>query len=520
MNVVLEFVDGPFRGRKTMLRSPSQLVIGRSEAAEYPVPHDPLMSGAHFRLNVGATECVLCDLGSTNGTFVNGQRVSESILDSDDEITAGQTRMLVKFESANVIAKHETITPASTSEPEEDPQEPDDEVDEPPSGIYQTLETQPAKPLNLNQQPPHVLIEIDSRFAREKRLMLRDGQKLSIGSSEYADLTIRDDAGLSRVHASIEMERNGCFFKDLGSETGSFINGERTSFCQLNHGDQILVGESQLRVELHGVKQPEMKQPPANQDTPEPGSVAEAMSIRSERLTGHVAESIERPYQSALEDEDPGVFAAALEAAAWTRQPWLLDYCRRYASQPPFKIWHPIQTLAVLGIPADLSRIANIARDAKNGLRRFELLASYGHPETLEHIVQSLDSSDANEAVAAGKAFTTITGYEIEGDDRVELPPEDGSEPDEFEKDFLEQAFLPDPAKAKRYWKKYRDRLMKGKRWCRGIEVSKGASIGELGTMNLNSRWECCFRDNYHGIREISISALLRLRPLCPIPTA
>ena len=115
MNVVLEFVDGPYRGRKTVLRSPSQLVVGRTDAAEYPVPHDPLMSGTHFRLDVETSECKVADLGSTNGTFVNGQRISESVLDDEDEITAGQTRLLIKFESPAVIAETESTQEDSDS---------------------------------------------------------------------------------------------------------------------------------------------------------------------------------------------------------------------------------------------------------------------------------------------------------------------------------------------------------------------------------------------------------------------
>ena len=46
-----------------------------------------------------------------------------------------------------------------------------------------------------------------------------------------------------------------------------------------------------------------------------------------------------------------------------------------------------------------------------------------------------------------------MTGFDIESDDRVELPPADGSEPDEFEKEFLDEAILPDAEKAESQWR-------------------------------------------------------------------
>jgi pSer/pThr/pTyr-binding forkhead associated (FHA) protein len=49
------------------------------------------MSKEHAMLTVGTAQVVLSDPGSTNGTFVNGERVTRVILKSGDEIRFGES---------------------------------------------------------------------------------------------------------------------------------------------------------------------------------------------------------------------------------------------------------------------------------------------------------------------------------------------------------------------------------------------------------------------------------------------
>jgi Nif-specific regulatory protein len=57
-------------------------------------PRDPLLSRRHFVLESRDGGWTLRDLGSSNGTFVNGDRVAERRLVHDDEIRAGSCRFL------------------------------------------------------------------------------------------------------------------------------------------------------------------------------------------------------------------------------------------------------------------------------------------------------------------------------------------------------------------------------------------------------------------------------------------
>lgn len=68
--------------------------IGRSSGAEFMVDA-ALVSRLHCRLTAGATELQVHDLDSTNGTFVNGKRVTRASLKEGDELAVGRVTFTV-----------------------------------------------------------------------------------------------------------------------------------------------------------------------------------------------------------------------------------------------------------------------------------------------------------------------------------------------------------------------------------------------------------------------------------------
>jgi pSer/pThr/pTyr-binding forkhead associated (FHA) protein len=68
--------------------------IGRSSGAEFMVDA-ALVSRLHCRLSAGATELQVDDLDSTNGTFVNGTRVTRSTLKEGDRLGVGRVELLI-----------------------------------------------------------------------------------------------------------------------------------------------------------------------------------------------------------------------------------------------------------------------------------------------------------------------------------------------------------------------------------------------------------------------------------------
>ena len=68
--------------------------MGRSPGAEFVVDA-AMVSRLHCRLTAGATELQVIDLESTNGTFVNGQRVTQAILKEGDTLGVGRVDLVV-----------------------------------------------------------------------------------------------------------------------------------------------------------------------------------------------------------------------------------------------------------------------------------------------------------------------------------------------------------------------------------------------------------------------------------------
>ncbi|MBU1339569.1 MAG: FHA domain-containing protein [Acidobacteria bacterium] len=69
--------------------------FGRSSSSDF-VLHDDEISGTHAELHVRSEGYFIRDLGSSNGTFVNGEHVTEAWVKPGDEIQMGNTKITLK----------------------------------------------------------------------------------------------------------------------------------------------------------------------------------------------------------------------------------------------------------------------------------------------------------------------------------------------------------------------------------------------------------------------------------------
>jgi len=88
MNVRLVVISGPLEGGEFSLAS--DLSIGREKSNAISV-EDRMLSRHHCLIHVGDSEFQVRDLGSSNGTYVNGLPIASHALNEGDQIRAGQS---------------------------------------------------------------------------------------------------------------------------------------------------------------------------------------------------------------------------------------------------------------------------------------------------------------------------------------------------------------------------------------------------------------------------------------------
>jgi len=101
MNVVLRVIAGPHLGMEYTFDRHETFVVGRSSQVQFPVPEDGFLSRNHFLIEFNPPVCFLRDLGSTNGTKVNANRVDAVRLRDGDEISAGESAFVVRVEETS-----------------------------------------------------------------------------------------------------------------------------------------------------------------------------------------------------------------------------------------------------------------------------------------------------------------------------------------------------------------------------------------------------------------------------------
>lgn len=341
-----------------------------------------------------------------------------------------------------------------------------------------------------------VILEAIAGPHRGRKVLLRSGQAATIGRTERADFVFPHDAQMSSVHFALELSRRGCLLRDLQSTNGTRVQGTAVAEIMLEEGNEVAAGQTLFSVHLEGaISAGDAETARLQVPTGEPATAPAA----GPGATGRGPAPTGRPYRVALDDEERRVRRAALLAAAWTRQPWLLDDCRHRALQPIQEHWDALVLLSILGTPSDLPLVAAAGRAEALGAPRFRLLGSFGHPLAVPDLLEAIGSDDVLTAASAGFAFSQITGFDIASENRVQVPPAAGAEPDAIESEFLDEVFLPDHERAHAYWEQAGSQFAAGTRWCRGFDVSRGLSDEILGELDMQSRWEAGLRARYWG---------------------
>jgi ABC-2 type transport system ATP-binding protein len=251
MPPTLAIVEGSDAGREFPLTGPT--LVGRDPGADVVVA-DSEVSTRHASFVPVDGGVAVEDLGSTNGTYVNGQRVSGSQqLQAGDRVRVGAT-----------VLELRGLAPTAPPAPAQAAVAP---------GAQQVTR---AKQI---PQPP-VLVFVAGQYAGTEMPV---GEQLVIGRDPgVANVVLDQDADISRRHASFWPAGLGLIVQDLGSTNGTIVNGHRLhQAVTLSTGDQVQVGETVIDVRLPGET---VVEPPAAPAAPPVGAPAAANDIVVEGL--------------------------------------------------------------------------------------------------------------------------------------------------------------------------------------------------------------------------------------------
>jgi pSer/pThr/pTyr-binding forkhead associated (FHA) protein len=94
-------------GRSHELKA-EKTTVGRVEDNVFQIP-DPSVSSHHCEIVLKGNDVLIHDLGSTNGTFINGQQITEATLKPSQILRLGQVEVRLESDQASSAQKKMTL---------------------------------------------------------------------------------------------------------------------------------------------------------------------------------------------------------------------------------------------------------------------------------------------------------------------------------------------------------------------------------------------------------------------------
>ncbi|MBK8692954.1 MAG: DUF4388 domain-containing protein [Deltaproteobacteria bacterium] len=96
---LLKFISGKYQGGEFPVAADREIVIGRSNELDVVLVED-MVSRRHAKITFSNDALTIEDLGSTNGTFVNGEKVKRAKLKEGDRVLIGTSIVRVALTDA------------------------------------------------------------------------------------------------------------------------------------------------------------------------------------------------------------------------------------------------------------------------------------------------------------------------------------------------------------------------------------------------------------------------------------
>ena len=207
---------------------PGALVIGRRRGSDIELPF-AAVSEQHAHLSQGDQGWRLEDLGSANGTTINGRRLTPSVaqtLSVGDVLRLADVELVLEGEGQRgerAAATESTATLARRLV----------------SDLFGA---------RRRAEVPRLIVTDGPARGHELAFGIV-GCRYRVGRGNGCHLVVADD-DMSREHAEFERRWDGVFVRDLGSKNGVLNRGERLAVeARLSDGDVLRLGQTTLRLE-------------------------------------------------------------------------------------------------------------------------------------------------------------------------------------------------------------------------------------------------------------------------------
>lgn len=145
------------------LTSGQPVIVGRAASSTFPI-YDLTISRVHAELTISNKGLIIRDMGSSNGTFLNGARISEAVAEDGDVLTFGK----VAFHVLEVNLPHDCPQPLESS---------DRFTIQPPQSAILMRPMIASKPLSRDSKDP-ASESVEERQARKLAMLLDVSKEL------------------------------------------------------------------------------------------------------------------------------------------------------------------------------------------------------------------------------------------------------------------------------------------------------------------------------------------------------
>jgi len=199
--------QGRLKGRQFRLEG-ARSSIGRAEENPVGLFGDSAVQARHAVIERSGNDYVVKGLAIADGTFVNGERIESATLRDGDRIRIGTYELSFHLRGVKPTSRIEGAPSRVIAAPT-------------PSAAGGAM-----------------LVDATGRS-----FPIASGRGTRIGRATDNDIVL-GDSSVSRHHAAIESSNGSFRMRDLGSQNGTFVRGERVNESPLRNGDAVRVGDA------------------------------------------------------------------------------------------------------------------------------------------------------------------------------------------------------------------------------------------------------------------------------------